>query len=203
MYLEENLYSLKLPEWQVRYTLTDPKNVKGFSLLNLAAFSSRLFVQKSLASQGCYSLCWKDRICCYTVRNGTWIIFYAVKGVFLFHQIPSANLLLESHNYSCPNAPVTLFCDPSDLQNPELWVRWACKTSHGKNEERRVYTPEGYPPPKLTVTNISPENCWIERLFSFWNGPFSGDIRSFSGRIHVARLLPVRSKLWTQLRQQL
>ena len=84
MQLEENLYSLKLPEWQVWYALTDPKNVKGFSLLNLAAFSSRLFVQKSLASQGCYSLCWKDRICCYTVRNGTWIIFYAVKGVFCF-----------------------------------------------------------------------------------------------------------------------
>lgn len=148
MYLEENLYSLKLPEWQVWYTLTDPKNVKGFSLLNLAAFSSRLFVQKSLASQGCYSLCWKDRICCYTFRNGTWIIFYAVKGVFLFHQIPSANLLLESHIYTCHNAPVTLFCDPSDLQNPELSVRWACKTSNGKNEERTVYTPEWYPSPE-------------------------------------------------------
>ena len=58
-------------------------------------------------------------------------------------------------------------------------------------------------PPKLTVTNISPENCWIERLCSFWNGPFSGDIRSFSGRIHGCQVAPVRSKLWTQLRQQL
>ena len=35
-------------------------------------------------------------------------------------------------------------------------------------------------PPK---TNMSPEKWWLEDyIFSFWNGLFSGDIRSFSGR---------------------
>ena len=32
-------------------------------------------------------------------------------------------------------------------------------------------------------TNIAPENGWLEDEFSVWNGPFSGDIRSFFGRV--------------------
>ena len=35
-------------------------------------------------------------------------------------------------------------------------------------------------------TNISPENWWLDDETSFQNGPFSGDIPSFSGRIIVS-----------------
>lgn len=71
------------------------------------------------------------------------------KRCFLFHLIPSANLLLESHIYSCPKPPVTLFATP--LQRPSLRCNLSKILSsevslqevNGKNEETPVYTPEG------------------------------------------------------------
>ena len=40
------------------------------------------------------------------------------------------------------------------------------------------------PPPK---TNISPKTWWLETENSFWNGPFSGDIRSFAGGVDLCK----------------
>ena len=37
-------------------------------------------------------------------------------------------------------------------------------------------------------TNISPKTWWLETENSFWNGPFSGDIRSFAGGSTYASL---------------
>ena len=35
---------------------------------------------------------------------------------------------------------------------------------------------------------MSSENWWLEDVISFWNGPFSGDIRSFSGGVRFQML---------------
>jgi len=35
---------------------------------------------------------------------------------------------------------------------------------------------------------MSSENWWLEDVISFWNGPFSGDIRSFSGTVRFQML---------------
>ncbi len=117
---------------------------KYFSFLNLAAFSNRLFVQKSLASQRCYSLCWNDRICCCdTFRNGTWITFYAVKDAFCFiwflqqtSYLKVTFIVAQNHQSHCLRPLFSVHL--SDAISPKSWaLRWACKKSMERMKKRQ------------------------------------------------------------------